>query len=284
MSRRFDTMAFPGNKTRAFTLSYDDGVIQDRRLAELFRRYGLKCSFNLNSGSLGNQEVRRDPGKKELDVSKVQPEELGQVYATHEICGHGLYHSSLESIGAPLAMYEIVEDKRRLEALAGKPLKIFAYPYGRYNDRVVEQLRLAGYQGARTVNSTHGFDLPENFLTWNPTCHHGDPMLMELAKKFVAPDGKTAPKLFYVWGHGYELDGDDNWNVMEELAMFLYQFREDIWFATNGEIVDYVNAYRRLETSTDGSFIFNPSALDVVIRNDSGFTALPAGKVTQVQA
>ena len=284
MSRRFDTMAFPGNKTRAFTLSYDDGVIQDRRLAELFRRYGLKCSFNLNSGSLGNQEVRRDPGKKELDVSKVRPEELGQVYATHEICGHGLYHSSLESIGAPLAMYEIVEDKRRLEALAGKPLKIFAYPYGRYNDRVVEQLRLAGYQGARTVNSTHGFDLPENFLTWNPTCHHGDPMLMELAKKFVAPDGKTAPKLFYVWGHGYELDGDDNWNVMEELAMFLYQFREDIWFATNGEIVDYVNAYRRLETSTDGSFIFNPSALDVVIRNDSGFTALPAGKVTRVQA
>ena len=284
MSRRFDTMAFPGNKTRAFTLSYDDGVIQDRRLAELFRRYGLKCSFNLNSGSLGNQEVRRDPGKKELDVSKVRPEELGQVYATHEICGHGLYHSSLESIGAPLAMYEIVEDKRRLEALAGKPLKIFAYPYGRYNDRVVEQLRLAGYQGARTVNSTHGFDLPENFLTWNPTCHHGDPMLMELAKEFVAPYGKTAPKLFYVWGHGYELDGDDNWNVMEELAMFLYQFREDIWFATNGEIVDYVNAYRRLETSTDGSFIFNPSALDVVIRNDSGFTALPAGKVTQVQA
>ena len=284
MSRRFDTMAFPGNKTRAFTLSYDDGVIQDRRLAELFRRYGLKCSFNLNSGSLGNQEVRRDPGKKELDVSKVQPEELGQVYATHEICGHGLYHSSLESIGAPIAMYEIVEDKRRLEALAEKPLKIFAYPYGRYNDRVVEQLRLAGYQGARTVNSTHGFDLPENFLTWNPTCHHGDPMLMELAKKFVAPDGKTAPRLFYVWGHGYELDGDDNWNVMEELAMFLYQFREDIWFATNGEIVDYVNAYRRLETSTDGSFIFNPSALDVVIRNDSGFTALPAGKVTQVQA
>ena len=35
MGRRFDTLQFPGGKTKAFTLSYDDGVIQDRRLAEL---------------------------------------------------------------------------------------------------------------------------------------------------------------------------------------------------------------------------------------------------------
>ena len=42
MNNRFDTLVFPGGKTRAFTLSYDDGVIQDRRLAELFRQHGLK--------------------------------------------------------------------------------------------------------------------------------------------------------------------------------------------------------------------------------------------------
>lgn len=286
MGRRFDTLVFPGGKVRAFTLSYDDGVIQDRRLAELFRHYGLKCSFNLNSALLGQRDTRRDPGKPELDVSKIQPEELATVYATHEICGHGLYHSSLESIGAPLAMYEIVEDKRQLERLAGKPVKIFAYPYGRYDDRVVEQLRLAGYQGARTVRSTHSFRIPENFLTWDPTCHHADPKLMELAREFV--DGgvgaaKEAPKLFYVWGHAYEFDGANNWEVMDELAMFLYQYRDDIWFATNGEIIDYVNAYRRLETSTDGSFVYNPSALDVTIRTGEHFVTIPGGATVAVK-
>lgn len=287
MGRRFDTLAFPGGCLRCFTLSYDDGVIQDRHLAELFRHYGLKCSFNLNSALLGASDIWPNYNGKPLDVSKIQPEELQSVYATHEICGHGLYHSSLESIGAPLAMYEIVEDKRRLEALAGKPLNVFAYPYGRFDSRVVEQLRLAGYQGARTVNATHDFQIPENFLTWNPTCHHADPMLMELAKRFV-DDGednaaKTTPKLFYVWGHAYELDGDGNWAVMDELAMFLYQHREKIWFATNGEIIDYITAYRRLETSTDGSFLHNPSALDVTIRTNGSFVTIPAGQTVAIR-
>ena len=36
-------------KNKALTFSYDDGVYQDARLAEIFNRYGLKCTFNLNS-------------------------------------------------------------------------------------------------------------------------------------------------------------------------------------------------------------------------------------------
>ena len=82
-------------------------------------------------------------------------------------------------------MYEVVEDKRRLEELTRKPLKMFAYPFGTHNADTRELLRLAGYQGARTVASTHAFRLPEDFLTWNPTCHHDDPELMTLAGKFL---------------------------------------------------------------------------------------------------
>ena len=35
MGKRFDSLVFPGGKSKAFTLSYDDGVVQDRRLAEM---------------------------------------------------------------------------------------------------------------------------------------------------------------------------------------------------------------------------------------------------------
>ena len=74
MGRRFDTLAFPGGCLRCFTLSYDDGVIQDRHLAELFRHYGLKCSFNLNSALLGvsdtwNPSVRPLPCMKSWRTS-----------------------------------------------------------------------------------------------------------------------------------------------------------------------------------------------------------------------
>ena len=41
------------NKLKAVTFSYDDGVEQDKRLIQLLDRYGLKCTFNLNSGHLG---------------------------------------------------------------------------------------------------------------------------------------------------------------------------------------------------------------------------------------
>ena len=37
-------------KKRAVTFSYDDGVEQDRHLVELFNTYGMKATFNLNSG------------------------------------------------------------------------------------------------------------------------------------------------------------------------------------------------------------------------------------------
>ncbi len=34
------------------TFSYDDGVTQDIRLIELFNKYGMKATFNINSGLL----------------------------------------------------------------------------------------------------------------------------------------------------------------------------------------------------------------------------------------
>ena len=48
---RFD--CWKDGKKRALTMSYDDGVFQDRRLVEIFNKYNLKCTFNLNSDRLG---------------------------------------------------------------------------------------------------------------------------------------------------------------------------------------------------------------------------------------
>ncbi len=281
MERRFDTLLFPGGKSRAFTLSYDDGVIWDRRLAEMLRSYGLKCTFNINSALLGTHEVGTIDGMPELDVSKIAPEEAAEIYAGHEIGGHGLYHSALNTIGTPRMSYEILEDKRRLETLCGAPLKMFAYPYGLYNDDVLAALRLSGYRGARTVQATHRFDIPQDFLRWDPTCHHDDPMLMELAGRFVSGSERSfGAQLFYVWGHAYEFEGRGNWDVIERLAAFLAAHAESVWFATNGEIMDYVAAWRALEYSVDGSMIFNPSALDVTILTRTEPLLLPAGKLT----
>ena len=281
MGKRLDFMLFPGGKNRAMTFSYDDGVVQDRRLVELFNRYHVKGTFNLNTATLGIQ-AEANFGGKHMDISKVSPEEVATLYEGHEVGGHSLCHSSLPNIGTSLAMHELVEDRISLEKLSGKMVRFFAYPFGTYNEDVKQLVRMAGYMGARTVVSTHTFEIPQDFMEWHATCHHNDPQLMELARQFVeAPP--FFPMLFYVWGHAYEFDDNDNWSVMEGLVAYLAEHKDKIWFATNGEILEYLNAYHRLEYSVDGSLIYNPSAIDVTIRTGMEQTELlKAGCCTRV--
>ena len=87
--------------------------------------------------------------------------------------------------------------------------------------------------------------------------------------------------MFYLWGHSYEFDNNDNWNVIEEFAEYVGN-RTDIWYATNGEIYEYLQACERLEFSIDGNFVYNPSAIDVYI--DLGKeTVVPAGKTVKIK-
>ena len=40
-------LRFPNFRKKAVTLSYDDGVIYDKRLMRILDEYGLKATFNL---------------------------------------------------------------------------------------------------------------------------------------------------------------------------------------------------------------------------------------------
>lgn len=44
---------YPNGLEKALTFSYDDGRVFDRKLVEIFNRYGVKGTFHLNSGTLG---------------------------------------------------------------------------------------------------------------------------------------------------------------------------------------------------------------------------------------
>lgn len=71
------TKLFPEGKRKAFTLSYDDGVIQDKKLVEIFNRHDLKATFNLNSGLQGEEGtcVIRD-----LVIERIKDNEMIDLY------------------------------------------------------------------------------------------------------------------------------------------------------------------------------------------------------------
>ena len=51
------SIRFPDWKAKAVTFSYDDGVLEDVKLVELFNQYGVKGTFNINSGSMGARKL-----------------------------------------------------------------------------------------------------------------------------------------------------------------------------------------------------------------------------------
>ena len=75
---------FYGGKHHALTMSYDDGMIFDRKLVDIFNKYGIKGTFHLNSGNFG----------KEGYISK---EEVKILYRGHEVACHTVHHGYLES-------------------------------------------------------------------------------------------------------------------------------------------------------------------------------------------
>ena len=256
-------LRFPGFKRRALTLSYDDGVRQDKRLISIMKKHGIKGTFNINSGSFSTE--RSDEEKGRMTV-----EEAVELYADSgmEVAVHGLKHLSLPDVPPAVALADIFEDRKNLEKIFGRIVTGMAYAFGTYNDRVVCQLEQCGISYARTTQATQRFELPSDFLRLPSTCHHRVPNLMELAESFLtdAERGLAArsPLLFYLWGHSYEFDNNDNWNVIEEFCEYMGG-RDNIWYATNGEIVDYVKAYDALVFSLDMSRVYNPKATDVCL-------------------
>ena len=254
-------MRFPKGKAKALTLSYDDGVEQDIRLMEIMDKNGLKGTFNLNSGLFAPEGCVYPEGTIHRRLTKRQAKEL-YTDSGHEIAVHGLTHPFLEKLPDNMVMWELLKDRENLENQFHTIVRGMAYPFGTFNNITVDCLKKAGLVYGRTVISSHCFDIPGDWLKLEATCHHNDPELMNLAKKFVEETPGQNSRLFYLWGHSYEFEANDNWNVIEEFAAYMNN-HDDIWYATNIQIYDYVQAYQRLEFSVDGRQVYNPTAAEL---------------------
>lgn len=220
-----------------FTLSYDDGVTQDIRLTEMLNKYNLKCTFNINSELLGKGgELIRDDVR--VSHEKIKPEEVKDIYASHEVAVHTLTHPTLTQVSDDEVVRQVEEDRINLEKLVGYDIVGMAYPNGPNNDHVAEILRTkTKIQYSRTVTETFNFDVQDNLYRFNPTIHHlkDTEKLFELAHEFInlKTDDK---KIFYVWGHSYEFDIENTWDLFESFCK-LISGRDDIIYATNREVL-----------------------------------------------
>ena len=271
-------MKLKDGKSKVLTLSYDDGVVQDMRLIGIMDKHGLKGTFNINTGLYLPENTKRERFSGRMTLSEAQKLYMG---SGQEVAVHALTHPFLEKLKTEEVLLEILEDRKNIEGQYGTLARGMAYPFGTYSDSVVDALAKCGICYSRTVRSTENFAFPQNWLTLHPTCHHNHPKLMEFAGNFVenAPRYDADNWMFYLWGHSYEFDDNDNWSVIEEFAAYVGG-REDIWYATNIEIYDYVKAYEQLQVSVDRTLVHNPTATKLWFsQNGKTYCAAPGETV-----
>lgn len=227
-------------KNKILTFSFDDGVQQDIRMIELLNKYGLKATFNLNSGLLGERRILSgDWGS--VEHHKVKPDDVRAIYEGHEVAAHTISHRLLPEIKEEAEIiHEVENDRIRLSELCGYEVTGMAYPCGgkNYNDRVSKIIcGKTGIHYARTIESSYTFELPENLYQWKPSVYSFREMdrMFALGEEFL--ELKTdMPKLFYVWGHSYEFDIRNDWKHIESFLEMM-SGNEEICYCTNREVL-----------------------------------------------
>lgn len=280
----FLIMRYPENKAKAVTFSYDDNHVYNRHLMEIIDRHGIKCTFNINSAG-----IRRGTALLTEDLQTMLDH-------GHEIAVHGAEHIAPGMAPLPQAVRDDLVGREELEKMLGRIIRGMAYPNSGvlrfYNGadyaQVRDYLKAIGIVYSRTLGADNDkFLLPDDWWNWNPTAHHNNGNLFTYIDKFLALDPSDGypnnrhVRLFYLWGHSFEFENKGNWDRLEEICEKLGG-HEDIWYATNIEIHDYVEAYRAMQTSVNCEIIHNPTATKLWFQADGKDYTLAPGETIKL--
>mgnify|MGYP007100077184 CR=1 FL=1 len=192
-----------------FVSSWDDGGVEDMRLAQLLKKYNLPAIFFIPTCS-----PLRDKDIKELNKD-------------FEIGGHTVSHpQDLQKLSREEMIREIVDNKIWLEETIGYPVTKFCYPRGRYNDEVTIAVQAAGFTSARTTKVlqtkySNPFQMPTSIHVFQRDEYKGKDWV-EVARGMVLIAAQTNG-IFHLWGHSAEISKWKNWEKLEAFFKWLVE-------------------------------------------------------------
>ena len=268
---------YPDGKSKAFNISYDDGVIQDIRFVQLLNRYGLKGTFNLNYGLMRqNFTWQHECG---MTVRRIPEDQVAAVYEGHEIASHSYSHPYFDNASETEVLKELGSDKFFLERLFGREVAGYATPFYYYSDLMADCVRHCGFEYARISEESNDYSIPTDFYRWRGSKFHWDNDLVDFVSDFLETDQELA--ICQLVGHSYDLDVMDLWDTMEDICRRVSE-NQDVWATTHIELVRYLrNMSNAIITDRE---IINESAAKLWFQIDGTTVCLRPGEKISINA
>jgi len=218
---------------KIFLISFDDGTVWDPRFIALLNKYGMKATFNLNSGleDFVWQYEDRFPVRRQILSYTVA------LYRGHEVASHSLHHHWLNTLTPPQLSREVGEDCAALKAIFGLDEIGFGVPFTACGHREINIIRKF-VRYIRLSEFSDSFAPPADPYHIPIHALYNQPDIRQRIAAFA--ESPLPVSLFVMAGHSYELEVLEHWDYMEELLRFIRSFDFEIMTT-----MEFVNDYYR---------------------------------------
>ena len=239
------------------TTSWDDGHPLDLKLAKLLKRYNIPATFYV--------PVKIQEGET------LTPDQIKEIANDFDIGGHTYSHINLTELPKADAYEEIIKGKDYLEESISREIQSFCYPFGTYNEEVINMVKKGGFEGARTVKlleikvksrfeigtTIHvgegGRSHFRNFLKRSKVLPNARMPVYLLARNLLFKDWfETAVDsldfvvknggVFHLWGHSWEIERWNNWEKLKLIFEYISKVNKNkkVLLMNNTELIQYL--------------------------------------------
>ena len=209
-----------------FIFSIDDGTIYDRKVIDIFNKYKIKATFNLNSGLgnfvwyLGDRPIERFDLSKEVHL-----------YDGHEVASHSLTHPHMTDCPGEEIVRQVGEDVINLERIFNREVHTFAFPFHDLEERCIDVIK-----HIHNIKVIRISELDKTFKM--PDIHHVKITSLDVNEAVNLVDDfirdETA-EIFVFVSHAYDFEVNNTYDKLEELCQKVIA-QKDIKIITMGEL------------------------------------------------
>ena len=266
---------YPGGYKKAFNITYDDGVLQDKRFVQLLDKYGIPGTFHLNSQLMQEQFSWTHPNGD--TITRLPLAAAANLYKNHEVASHTLTHPDFTNLPESEILRQMSKDKQALQQLCGRDVVGFGVPFDYFDTVAASCARQCGFLYARNSEQSLNYTPPYDYFNWSVGIYHLNPLLHQYVQGFFNTDEELA--LCQIVGHSYDLDTENMWDDMETILALVAQ-NTDTVALTHAQLVTYLKAMRTAWISDTA--IDNRSAHTLWFEVDGKVVSLKPGEKTNI--